>query len=81
MNKNKYRRRIEDGESATVAVTRAVTRVSNTPSEELPTLYGSIPTNALDALVDRGDDVQIRFEYDGFDVEVTAEEVRLEKRH
>ncbi|MDS0475656.1 HalOD1 output domain-containing protein [Natrinema sp. 1APR25-10V2] len=71
---------LRDGDSATVEVARAVAAAEDTPLEDLPPLYETIEADALDALIERGEDIMVRFVYEGFDVLVTPTEVRLGAR-
>lgn len=73
-------RRTEKDESVTVEIAKAVAKVRDTPPEALPPLYHAIDADALDTLVESGDEITVRFEYEGFEVLVEPEEIRLEGR-
>jgi hypothetical protein len=80
MNSKFSDRGTEKGGSATVEVVEAVAAVRNIPPEELPPLYHTIGADALDALVESGDDITVRFEYEGFEVLVKPDEIYLQER-
>ncbi|UTF54111.1 HalOD1 output domain-containing protein [Natronosalvus rutilus] len=69
-----------DGESPTLAVVQAVATAAGRQPEDLEPLYDSIDGGALDGVLEGGGDVRVRFEFAGFDVDVTLEEVRLTER-
>jgi len=73
-------RRTEKGGPATVEVAKAVAAVRDILPEELPSLYYTIDADALDALIESGDKITVRFEYEGFEVVVKPDEIRLEER-
>ena len=73
-------RRTEKGGSPTMEVAKAVAAVWDISPEELPPLYYTIDTDALDALVESGDGIIVRFEYEGFEVLVEPDEIHLEER-
>ncbi|MFP8954383.1 HalOD1 output domain-containing protein [Natrialbaceae archaeon A-arb3/5] len=75
MQKTVTSHRTGDGESASMQVVSAVAALCDTTPAELPVLYEAIDPDALDALIERGDDVQIQFEYNGFDIEVTSDTI------
>ncbi|ELY57728.1 HalOD1 output domain-containing protein [Natronolimnohabitans innermongolicus] len=69
-----------DAESVAVAVADAVSSVTNVPHDELEPIHDRVDGDALNALVERSDDIRICFEYAGFDVEVRTDEIRLTER-
>ncbi|NKE37821.1 hypothetical protein GWG54_18855 [Natronococcus sp. JC468] len=69
----------KDG-STTVEVVEAVAAVLDIPPEELPPLYHTVDADALDALVESGNNITVRFEYEGFEVLVKPDEIHLQER-
>ncbi|MFP9190558.1 HalOD1 output domain-containing protein [Natronosalvus vescus] len=64
-------------ESATIGVVKAVAAATDVQPEAIEPLYGSVDGDALNSLLERGDDVCVTFPYAGFDVEVRATTVQL----
>lgn len=79
MEQGSYRWEIDD-QPATVVIADAVSSITETPHERLEPIHESIDGESLDALVDHADDVRVCFEYAGFEIEVTPDEVRLNER-
>ncbi|ELY56251.1 hypothetical protein C491_14927 [Natronococcus amylolyticus DSM 10524] len=73
-------RRTEKDKSATVEVVKAVATIRDIPLEELPPLYYTIDTDALDTLVETKDNIIVRFEYQGFEVRVKPDEICLKEQ-
>ncbi|WP_312910485.1 HalOD1 output domain-containing protein [Natronosalvus caseinilyticus] len=69
-----------DGESPTLAVVQAVAAAAGRQPEDLEPLYDFVDGDALNEVLEGGDDVRVRFEFAGFDVDVTPEEVCLTER-
>ncbi|MFP8955406.1 HalOD1 output domain-containing protein [Natrialbaceae archaeon A-CW3] len=69
-----------EAESATIAVVEAVAAATKVNPEAVEPLYGSVNGDALNSLLERGDDVCVTFSYAGFDVEVTPTAVQLTAR-
>ena len=74
-------RSIGAGESATQAVVETVAAVRNEQPNKMEPLQRYVDADALDTLIEGDGDVQLQFEYDGCDVAVTGDEVRVEPRN
>lgn len=72
----RYRARFDSDLSDPVeAIVRVVAAVAGTDPTDLPPLFESVDSNALDALVRSaadGDSLRVSFAYDGYDVTVAA---------
>ncbi|WP_336134879.1 HalOD1 output domain-containing protein [Natronomonas amylolytica] len=71
---------LDDGLAPSYSVTMAVSKVTETPVEELQPLYDVVDPDALDELFDRMSDTEsatqkghLRFGYEGCDVTVYAD--------
>jgi len=66
-----------------VTVTKLVAGTKETTTTELPPLASAVDPNALQTLVESGDDsLDINFTYDGHDVEVSGDgTIQVNHRH
>lgn len=74
---------IDEDESTSEAVVRAVAVLTNTSVIELDPLYDVMEPDGLDRMFERADDpaeAKLSFEYNGCEVTVTADAVRVGKR-
>lgn len=67
-------------EKTSLAVVEEVAKAKDTPPLDLPPLYESIDTDALNMLMRNSSDCQVTFKYTGYVVSVTEEnEVTLQE--
>ena len=74
---------IDEHESPSEAVVRAVAALTNTSSIELDPLYDVIEPGHLDGTFEGTDgrtETELSFEFNGCEVSVTADEVRVSER-
>ncbi|WP_436932669.1 HalOD1 output domain-containing protein [Halosimplex halobium] len=67
---------LEDDEP-TQAIIEAVAAVSNTPPDELPSLHAAVDPDAINQLLASESDVEISFDYAGYRIHASTEEVNV----
>lgn len=73
-----YTRRVQDDESPSIAVVRAVAAMQKTPDGDIDPLANWVDPDALDSLLGRGDEVTVEFEYVGMHVTVDGRSVTVQ---
>ena len=68
----------EIGDDAIIAVVEAVAASTDERPEDLEPLHNYVDGDALDQLTGGSEDVQIRFSYEGCNVVVDGDEVRVD---
>lgn len=76
---NTYTHQIDADESPSHAVVRAVSAFSDTPITELDPLYLTVDPEAMDCVLETTANGHVSFQYNEFDVTVSAEEIILEE--
>lgn len=64
---------IQDGESPSGAIVRAISELENCNPEELPEIYEYIDPQTLDHLFDSVDAITVEFEYHGYKARIQSD--------
>jgi len=73
-----HKREYSSDESPTETIVSSVATMKGCDETEVASLYETIDPDALNQVIREG--VRVRFEYEGYEIEVDTDGVRLEKR-